>query len=158
MVEFDNYDALSPVVDFNVKAGFEVERREVEDQEVQTQMYAIYQEEVDELLEAFESNDRTGVVDGAGDVIVTAAGLLAKMGINPNEVMRRINESNASKFCKDAVEAHESVVSYRDNKEYVDVHAKLVGDVYVIFGRKVGTGSFKILKGINYHKPKLDDL
>lgn len=158
MKKISEYDALTPVVLFNTVAGFPVQRREIDDPEVQTQMNDIYQEEVDELREAFDSNNRKEVVDGAGDVIVTAAGLLAKMGIDPNEVMRRINESNASKFCKDAIEAHESVLSYRDDERYVDVHTKFVDGVYVIFGRKKGTDSFKILKGINFHEPKLDDL
>lgn len=153
-----NYDALTPVVKFNTVAGFPVERRELDDEEVQNQLFNIVEEEVDELFDEFAANNRVGVVDGAGDVIVTVAGLLAKMGIDPNEVMRRINESNASKFCKDAVEAHEGVLSYHNDERYVDVHAREVDGVYVIFGQKVGTDSYKILKGINFHEPKLEDL
>lgn len=38
------------------------------------------------------------VVDGLGDTIVTATGVINRLNVNPVEVMKRINDSNYSKF------------------------------------------------------------
>lgn len=42
-----------------------------------------------------------GLVDGLGDTIVTATGVINRTGLDPVEVMKRINDSNYSKFDKD---------------------------------------------------------
>ena len=38
------------------------------------------------------------LVDGLGDTIVTATGVLNRSGVDPVEVMKRINDSNYTKF------------------------------------------------------------
>lgn len=153
------YDALTPVCQFNTLAGFPQEYRHIEDDSVQFQMNQIIQEEFDELLDAFQAVNRGEVIDGAGDLIVTAAGLLHRMGLDPNDVMAAINASNQSKFCHTAHDAYESVCQYDDDPRYHSVKAELVDDLYyVIYGKKPGSDSWKILKGINYFEPDFSAL
>lgn len=151
------YDSLAPVVKLNELAGFEKRKRSLQDPDVEFQLKLVT-EEYDELQEALEAEDPVEVIDAIGDIIVVAAGVASRMGVDPNELMYRINESNASKFCNNIEDAHKSVASYEGDRRYRDVHTKKVGNLYVIYGRKEGSDSLKILKGIHYQPPILSDL
>ena len=149
-------DQLQRVVEFNEIAGNESKVRDLNDPLVRLYV-SLVEEEFNEIFDALHENDRVGVLDGAGDLIVVAAGLIAMMGYNPVEILKEINDSNFSKYCTSEEEAVESVESYSDDPRYIEVCYKQVGDYFVILGKKVGHGGsgFKILKGVNYREPAL---
>lgn len=66
----------------------------------------------------------------------------------------RVHTSNMSKFCSTVEEAERSVKAYEGDTRYSDVRFKVVGDLYVIYDHKTS----KILKGVNYLPPRLEDL
>lgn len=151
------YDALSPVCDFNTIAGVDCKWRYVDDTLLGMQMN-ILEEEFDETKEAYLGDDRQEVIDGACDLIVVAAGLLHRLGVEPNIAMQAVNQSNASKFCYNEHDANMSVAAYSSDTRYKNVHWQLVQGVYVIRGKKVGGTGWKILKGINYKAPDLSGM
>ena len=142
---------------FNEVAGFLQERRPLDDETVVFQM-SLIDEEYEELAKAFQENDETEVLDALSDLIVVAAGAMHRMGVNPQEAMEVVCTSNNSKFCYTEEEARKSVEAYREDERYLDVHSQYIGDRYVIFGRKGENEPFKILKGINSHKPNFNKL
>ncbi len=153
------YDAMADIVKFNETAGNEITPRELDHPLVKLYLNLIDEElnGENELLDSVRKGDIPGAADGAGDLIVVTAGFLLSLGYHPNDVMRRINGSNLSKFCTSEADARLSVESYEDDPRYVDVHYQQVGDYYVIYGRKAETpnGAFKILKGIDYFDPQI---
>lgn len=113
---------------------------------------------VGELLDSYQRKDLEGVVDGLGDVLKVVCQACYSLGINPDELLQEINDSNYSKFCKDEECAIKSVMAYFDDPRYYNVFYRKVGDVYVIFGYKAGqvgdkATEPKVLKGIHYREP-----
>lgn len=68
------------------------------------------------------------------------------------EGLKRVHESNMSKFCLNQYEAIETMNKYKlkDTK----CHIKIIGDKYVVFRYPDN----KVLKSINYHPVDLTDL
>ena len=78
--------------------------------------------------------------------------------VSPMEILRRVMDSNFSKFCTDKQEASWSVDSYTLSVRYHHPHYVQIGDYYVVKGY-VGTNERpKILKGLGYQSPELFDL
>lgn len=108
--------------------------------------------EVNEYLEASANQDISEQKDALADIAVVLFGTIAKHGwwdIFP-DILQEVCDSNMSKFCNTIEEASQSVEKYKDEGvhvyyEYIDTYKK-----YVI-KRMDG----KILKGINFFKPKL---
>jgi len=146
------YDSMTPIVDFNVMGGNTCERRELDDPSIDMQRSLINEEVNEELTEAFEKGSLLDILDACGDSIVVIAGLIHKLGFDPNEVMRAVNDSNLSKFCVTEHHAQKSVEAYENHPDYSDVEytfdSKL--GLYVIRGKKKDANGWKILKGINY--------
>lgn len=107
-----------------------------------------------ELLDSFRKGDLAGVVDGLGDTLKVVCQMCYALGINPEELLKEVNDSNFSKFCTDQHQAIETVNSYENDNRYFNVYAELVGEYYIIKGWKVGQDhlkdSPKILKAWNY--------
>lgn len=115
----------------------------------------LLKEEYQETIDAFEADDRIGVLDGLGDMLVVIAGFLHRMGVSPDRLMRIINDSNDSKFVYTRDDAIKSVLAYEDSDVYENVHYVEYDGRYVIFGSKKGSDLVKILKGIHYEEPDL---
>ena len=143
------YDALTPVCNFNTIAGNEREKRSLDDDSITLQMMLI-EEEFQETLDAMSDENLEEVLDGAADLIVVAAGLIHKLGYNPNDIMKIVNESNLSKFCDSEEEADKSVAHYQKSSRYSNVYWEKVGNKYVVFGWLTGANKAKILKSVNY--------
>lgn len=71
---------------------------------------------------------------------------------NFKTALDRVHESNMSKFCKDEIEANETVLSY--HFKGIDAYYKQNDTHWVIYRESDN----KILKSINYKPVKLDDL
>lgn len=150
---------FKPTIQFNEAAGFSHKYRHLDDPDVQYQ-FKLIKEEVVEMFTANTEGDRLEVIDGIADGIVTLTGLAHRMGVDINVLMERVNESNMSKFCTNMADAESSVEAYKNDERYKGVLWKNVDGRYVIYGRKAGDegGSLKILKGIHYKPPYLEDL
>lgn len=147
-----NYDALSPVAEFNNLAG----NRKGGGVGDQLRYIA---EEYTELLDAVISKDsEEAIIKEAADLIVTATGLLHRMGYNPNEVMEEVNKSNMSKFCDNLDDANKSVDFHKNAGRYEDVHFKVIDGKFVILGKAKGGNGYKILKSVNYVEADLSEV
>ena len=144
---------LEPIADFNRIAGFPQEPRDLHDSDVLFQMKLI-DEEFKELHEAHESGNITDTLKEAADLIVVAAGLMHRLGYDPDQVMDVVNSSNMSKFCETEDLAIESVQQLKDSEShrYENIHYEKVGSYYVIYGTPIGKTGKKILKGTDYWK------
>lgn len=107
-----------------------------------------------ELIDSFNKGDLTGVIDGLGDTLKVACQMCYALDINPEELLKEINDSNFSKFCTNQYQAIETVNTYENDSRYFNVYAELVGEYYIIKGWKVGKNpevdTPKILKAYNY--------
>lgn len=142
---------------FNELAGNTFEKRGMRDSSVLIQANLIEEEYV-EMDEAFLQNDMTALVDSVCDLTVVSIGMLHKLGIDPVEAMKEVNESNLSKFCKTEYQANASVKKYEGDSRYSDVHHSKVGDWWVIYGKKADTDGWKVLKGVNYKEPDFSQI
>ncbi len=145
--------------------GFSVENMET--------AYGIFAEEVFEVREALDhlidlsasrelaavhtSDVATQLLDGCVDTVVTAIGILYRMGMTAeqiDEAFEVVADSNLSKFCKTIDEAEESVQKYEKDGRYKNVGYKSQDGQYVVFGAKTdGTADYKILKSANFVDP-----
>jgi len=117
---------------------------------------ALIREEVEELLDAMENNnDIKEICDGGGDTLWVVTQGLMLYGVNINDVIRAIGNSNLSKFCETEEEAIRTVEAYAAGThpaklgESIDTYYIQVEDVYVI-KRKSDN---KILKALSFQAP-----
>lgn len=150
----------------NVPVGFSVSNME--------NAFGIFAEEVGELTEwcglikslsdsrecaaRHTSEVATEIVDGCVDTIVTAIGILYRMGMTAEEIdeaFEVVVNSNLSKFPTTLAEAEDSVRKYEDDPRYKNVGYKVQDRQYVVFGAKTdGTADYKILKGVGFVDPE----
>lgn len=111
-----------------------------------------------ELSATKTSEVATSILDSAIDSVVTAIGILYRMGMTAeqiNEAFEVVADSNLSKFPQDEPEAQESVENYAEDPRYTGVQYKAQAGGYVVFGSKSdGTAAYKILKGIGFVDPE----
>jgi predicted HAD superfamily Cof-like phosphohydrolase len=76
----------------------------------------LLQEELDELKQAIEEKDITGVADALSDIQYVLSGAILEFGLGPKfkELFEEVQRSNMSKVCPDYVTAEETVKFYRD--------------------------------------------
>lgn len=115
-----------------------------------------------ELLWSYYEGDVLGLVDGIGDTLKVVCQMCFALGVNPEAVLKAVNDSNYSKFCTSEEDAIQSVMKYSDDTRYKNVFYEHVGDYFVIKGWKVeqnvNADMPKILKGVRYHEPYLHHL
>lgn len=145
---------------WNELAGNLCKQRPLDDSLVKLYI-SLIEEEYNELKLALYKDDRVETLDALADLLVVTVGTIHSMGYPAKELLRVVNDSNYSKFCQSKDEAVQSVEGYSSMMRYKDVHYKQVGDYYVIFGHdKSGSSdenSYKVLKGLNYHRPEICD-
>lgn len=123
--------------------------------------YNLVKEEVEgELFPSYEEGNVTEVLDAIGDSFKVLSQLAYSLSVEPEDILKEVNDSNFSKFCYDEDDAIVSVKSYENDDRYINVHYKLVGDVYVILGHKINqnpeTDKPKVLKGIHFSEPNFE--
>jgi len=136
---------------WNIVSGNEFK----EDTELFYLYWDLIKEEFNELLEA---KTREEVLDALGDLYVVVTGELHSMKVNAGDLLKRINDSNFSKFDTTEADAKISVAAYENDERYENIHYEKVGGYYVIRGDKVGGAKNKILKSHKYTEPELSDL
>ncbi len=122
----------------------------------------LIQEELAELVEGIQNKDISEVRDAVADILVVTYGMAHVLGINADNDMAEVQDSNLSKLCKTEAEIEETLAFYRSEKG-LDVYSG--GELPKAFIKssedQTGTdGKFypahKFLKCINWHEPKLD--
>lgn len=142
---------LKAIHDFNLIAGNE--------HKPDTALFILYLDLIEEELnELKDSKTEEEVMDAIGDLIVVVTGAAHAIGKDAEEILRRVNASNFSKFAQSEYEARLSVEAYKSDERYENVHYEKVGAWYVIRGDKVNGGKNKILKSINYKEPNWEGL
>jgi phosphoribosyl-ATP pyrophosphohydrolase len=104
--------------------------------------YKLIKEEVAELVEAWDANDRVEIVDACIDIIYVVTGLMHSMGLNPQPFWDEVQRSNMSKFLIEAC-----VFCGAKGCDECDGQ----GVFFKVMRREDG----KILKGPNYSPPDL---
>ena len=112
----------------------------------------------EELQELHEAESDVEELDALGDLLVVVTGAIHAKGRRAEDVLKRINDSNFSKFDTTEEDAKYSVLSYGGDSRYENVRYEKVGDYFVIRGDKVGGAKNKILKSHKYKEPELGDL
>jgi len=142
---------LKAIHDWNVVAGNE--------HKPDTALFILYLDLIEEeLTELKGAKTQEEVMDSIGDLLVVVTGAAHAIGKDAEEILRRVNISNFSKFAKSEYEAKLSVEAYQSDSRYENVRYEKVGAWYVIRGDKVNGGKNKILKSINYKEPNWEGL
>lgn len=111
-------------------------------------------DEVDEYISAVHEDNKAEIADALGDTFVVLWGTICKHGLRDKfvHILQRICCANMSKFCTTEQEVEDSIKALAE-RGFTNVKIEEIGGIYVI---KSVTG--KILKGINFAEPVLDDL
>lgn len=116
-------------------------------------------EEYKELQEGHAATDLTEVLDALGDVLKVVSFHCVALNVDPEELLKEVNDSNFSKFCYYLDDAEASVAKYKDSGDYKHVHYVKVDNTYIIKGWKIHqdpeVDTPKVLKGIHFVKPDL---
>lgn len=108
-------------------------------------------EELNETEESFLSNNKEEQLDGLADLIWVTCNWAHMNNLDLLSMLKKVEESNYSKFCTSLDEAVQTVEAYENGTHWDKLDVKLkcyfdiVGDYYIV---KRHDG--KILKSINY--------
>lgn len=114
----------------------------------------LIREEVGELEDAVKDNDMVETLDALADILYVVYGMGVVFGLDLDEGMGLVHESNMSKICKTEEEAIETVEWYKDKyskglQPYDNpIYKKSPNDKYWVV---LNESSGKILKSINYN-------
>jgi hypothetical protein len=127
--------------------------------------YEFIQEEFNELQDAINENNYTETLDALGDILVTVAGMCYRLGVDPEEVLKRVNDSNFSKFLppkeKGVIDkeyellAYRTITKYKDDPRYSNVEIDAETGVATGITKE---GNKKVLKAITFVEPDFSDL
>lgn len=88
------------------------------------------------------------VADALADILFVTVGMANVFGLNVEEIVKKVYDSNMSKLCKTLEEAEETIELYKQ-REIEAYYEQLATSEYVI----KRTSDNKVLKGCNFHKP-----
>lgn len=117
----------------------------------------VVKEELDELKDALNSDNKEEIKDAVADLIYTALNSIAVYGISIDEFkeyFQKVTKSNYSKYCNTEKEALDTCEAY-----YFGTHPDKLGGEILAYYKKIGNkfvifrvSDNKILKSINYQK------
>lgn len=110
---------------------------------------SLIREEVKELEEAVINHDMVETIDALSDILVVVYGMGSSLGINLNETMHLVNDSNMSKSCASEEEAQQTVEWYKQNETRYDsptFRKATNGNYWIVYNESSG----KILKSIKW--------
>src|SRR5699024_4923597 len=111
-------------------------------------------EELKELENAHNSNNRVEVLDALADTLYVVFGMVNRFNADNviEEAFERVHKSNMSKFCTSYEEALKTIDKYRN--EGIDARMRNNGGKKVVVRDEDG----KVLKSVNYKRVYLKDL
>lgn len=112
----------------------------------------LLQEELDELKEACEQKELTGVLDAACDTLYVLCGALLEFGLQGvfEAAYEEVQRSNMSKSCASLEEAEASQAYYLEHKG-INTYIREVNGKWNVYN----TDTHKVLKNINWKQPNL---
>ena len=113
--------------------------------------YTMLLEELNEYITAYRNNDEVEVRDALADLMVVLYGTILKHNLEFKfwNILKKICDSNNTKFCTTEQEAIDTVTKYKkDGIETIYVY----NDTYSVYVIKNMSG--KTLKSINFAPPK----
>jgi len=115
----------------------------------------LLQEELDELKEAIEDNDLTGIADALSDIQYVLSGAILEFGLAPKfkALFEEVQRSNMSKVCEDRKTAEDTVAYYRQ-KDGTEGHIEESHHGFLVYR----TSDKKVLKSVNYSPADLDSI
>jgi NTP pyrophosphatase (non-canonical NTP hydrolase) len=121
--------------------------------------YKLIDEELRELKAALWNRDRKfepqldQVADAVADLFFVVYQAAAIHGLDVEEIVDRVYQSNMSKLCDNIEQAHKSVLAYSES-DLSTYYEKMPDGKYII----KRTVDNKVLKGVNFKEPDWSDL
>lgn len=108
----------------------------------------LIEEEYYELKEAISDKSLNDIADAVGDLYFVVTQMAMVCGLNPEELVQKVYDSNMSKLCKTGDEAIQTVSHYLQKgiKTYIEPK-----DEYFVIKR---SEDGKVLKSINFKEPE----
>ena len=111
--------------------------------------FDLIDEEFMETLSAIDAKNTKEIKDGLGDLLWVTIRAMMEFGINPEEVIKSIYDSNMSKADNSEEEA---IITYNKYKEQgIQTYSKKVGDYFITY-RMFDN---KVLKSHKFQEPNL---
>jgi len=109
----------------------------------------LIKEELKETEEAIENNNFLETKDGLGDLLWVVVRAMMELGIDPDETITAIFNSNMSKADTSEEDAN---ITYNYYKEKgIITYCKVVNDLFITYN----VSDHKVLKSYKFQKPKL---
>lgn len=116
------------------------------DKELSLAMNLIY-EESDELDDAIQNKSLNEIADAIGDLYFVVTQMAMVCGLNPEELVQKVYDSNMSKLCKTEDETIQTVSAYL--QKGIKTHIEQKDEYFIIKRREDG----KVLKSIKFKEP-----
>jgi predicted HAD superfamily Cof-like phosphohydrolase len=113
----------------------------------------LLQEELDELKQAIEEKDLTGIADALADLQYVLSGAVLEFGLADRfkQLFDEVQRSNMSKVCQNLEDA-EATVSYYQHKDGTEAYIEESDGQYLVYRRS----DHKVLKSVRYSPAELD--
>jgi predicted HAD superfamily Cof-like phosphohydrolase len=152
--KYDRRTNFQKVVDWNKTFGIPIDNKPnldifKNDPKFIEYRMSLIREEVKELEEAVKNSDMVETIDALSDILVVVYGMGASLGIDLNETMHLVNDSNMSKSCASEEEAQKTVDWYIKNEPRYDSPSYRKaenGNYWIVYNKSTN----KILKSINW--------
>ena len=105
-------------------------------------------EEAGELNTAVNDKSLNEIADAVGDLYFVVTQMAMVCGLNPEELVQKVYDSNMSKLCKTEDEAIQTVAAYL--KKGIKTYIEPKDEYFVIKRSEDG----KVLKSINFKEPE----
>ena len=105
-------------------------------------------EEAGELNTAVNDKSLNEIADAVGDLYFVVTQMAMVCGLNPEELVQKVYDSNMSKLCKTEDEAIQTVAAYL--KKGIKTYIEQKDDYFIIKRSEDG----KVLKSINFKEPE----
>lgn len=105
-------------------------------------------EEAGELETAIDDESLNDIADAVGDLYFVVTQMAMVCGLNPEELVKKVYDSNMSKLCKTEDEAIQTVSAYL--QKGIETYIEQKGEYFIIKRREDG----KVLKSINFKEPE----
>jgi len=113
----------------------------------------LLQEELDELKQAIQDKDLTGIADALADLQYVLSGAVLEFGLADRfkQLFDEVQRSNMSKVCR-TLEDAEATVSYYRNKDGTEAYIEESDGQFLVYRR----ADHKVLKSVRYSPADLD--
>ena len=148
------FDIVNDILDWNFMAGVS---KECSEQDIQEAL-ALIEEEVNELREAIENNDRVAMLDAIGDIIIVCVGFCYRNNMDVSSALNEIMSSNWTKIVQ--LDGFDPTIDFEALEKKGKKGLKLVTGFDSDDTGKIGSiqdENNKVQKPIGYTPPSLEE-